>query len=67
MCLVSQMFFFLTKYADTGILLETSEITDESWTLSPRTSQLVGIYEPSVSLSGKRRPLLNDSWKVAHQ
>lgn len=59
MCSVSQM--LITKYAETGVLLETPEVTDESWPLSPRTSQLAGIYEPSVSSSGKRRPLLNDS------
>lgn len=44
---------FLMKYSETGVLLETSGVTDKSRTLSPRASQPAGIYEPSVSSSGK--------------
>lgn len=44
---------FLIKYSETGVLLETSGVVDESWTSSSRTSQLAEISEPSVSSSGK--------------
>lgn len=44
---------FLIKYAETSVLLETSGFVGKSWTLSSRTSQLAGIYEPSVSSADK--------------